>query len=269
MPIQFNRSYQYVWQKDTIAFNAKAIDSLRIDSPREAFGNSILLVEPKGDAKTIDINSDQWHVATLVVVVMCIYCYVLFRFIRPIRLIFKNSFSIGSTLAIIENPSRDFNKFLSISRFMALFALSIPVMTAVMNNANLPSKFKIVIFLSAIILLALLNLFRTIIRKSAGKLTQTPQFFEYISIIESFNIALISVIITPLAVTLPFWEPIFKVTIYTLVGAYLYHLIRLYAFIRGKKFSFMQWFLYLCGVELAPLCVIVAAIVLMITTVLR
>lgn len=268
MPIQFNRSYQYVWQKDTIAFNAQAIDSLRIDSPREALGNSILIVEPK-DPITINVDSQQWHVATLVVVVMCIYCYVLFRFIRPIRLIFKNSFAIGSTLAIIENPSRDFNKFLSISRFMALFALSITVMTAVMKNVKLTPEYNIVVFLVAVVLLALINLIRGIIRQSAGKITQTSQFFEYIGAIESFNIALISVIITPLAIALPFWEPIFKVTVYTLSGTYLYHIIRLYAFIKGKKFSFMQWFLYLCGVELAPLCVIVAAIVLMITTVLR
>lgn len=268
MGLQFDKCIEYRWQRDTTSFGPKSVDTLEIVNSADALGHSTLVVSPTTDDR-FTFNSDNWQIASLVVLMLCFYCYVIFRFSRPIRMIFKNALSIDATVAMLDNPSRDFNKFMPIAKSLLLFILSIIVLVAVKQNQTLPPGLSIVLILAIVIVVSIISMLRVLFRKIAGQITDTEKFFYSISLIEACSISLIATIVTPLAITLPFFPPIFDIAIYTLVIIYLYYLLRLYLTIRGKKFSFMQWFLYLCGVEIAPIAIVVATIVLINTIVLR
>lgn len=269
MPIKFEKSYEYVWTKDTTSFANTYVDSLKIENPNQALGSSTLKIAPVANTHSIPLQQYGWQVAAIVVVAMCIYCRILYRFATQIRLVFKNTASISANLAAIDNPSKDLNKLLNISKFIVLFDVALIAMSAIGGVVTNTKQHNLLIFLGAIVLGTIVNIIRKAIRKSAGKITQTPGWFFYVDQIEKFNFAIFAIVFTPITLAMATYKPIFDIAIYGVGIMYILHILRIYILIQGKKFSFMQWFLYLCAVEIMPLCVIVASLVIINTTVLR
>lgn len=258
MTISSNKSYEYVWVKQNPETKTFVQDSMQIIDPYFALGNSTLVAQKIGENHNYNQN---WQMATISMVMICVYSYIIFRFFRPIKQLLKTNLSITSTLANIYNPSRDFYQFLKISKPVAVYCLAITLMLT-LKKFNLLNNINEFNAMAAIaICIILIYWVRMTIIKIAGNVTQTKWFFDTTSFIHTSDIALMTVVMTPIAILLPFVEQLYYVAVYAIGTIFVYMIVRIYLSFNGEKISFMQWFLYLCGVEITPVLVVIVSVI--------
>lgn len=228
-------------------------------SAEEVWGSRSSLSEeltPKGRVVTVSEPADPWQTSVVMVVLICFYCYVLYRFRRDMVSCFKNIGRTEDTLTLMEGQGADFVYFLRSSISLAVLAGSALVMAWL--EIRWPRIQSYYLFTGAVVLFLLIVLYRRILFRILRWLTDDKSIFDEITFINRIDIAFIALLYAPLAIVIGVSGRLFELGLVVLGGLIVYHFIALYKYFRLRSFSKLQWILYLCFVEILPVSFILA-----------
>lgn len=222
------------------------------------FGNRSTLIATRAQHLTTgqhhaNISTPSIPIFTLCLV--CLYCYILYRFSRSMGLLIKNAFSIEATITVMDNQSLDFRKMLRYG--VVLFVASLSLL-ATLKIQTLTTINSYIVLGGTILSLTLIVSLRSLILHTITFISRDRTSMQQINQVSRYNVTVFSILFTPLTFVCILFETTQIISVIALCLFALYHTIRIYNLFKANKFSFLQWILYLCSVELFPLSLVLA-----------
>lgn len=209
-----------------------------------------------GTLQRVEAPREPWQISVVMVVVICFYCYILYRFRRDMMSCLKNIGHTEDTLTLMEGQGADFVYLLRSG--MALAVLSGAALVMTWLELKLPGVESYYLFFGAVAAFLLIVLYRRMAFVVMQWLTDEKEFFHEITFINRIDITFIALCYTPLAVIIGVSGRLFELGLVVLALLILYHFTSLYKYFRLRLFSKLQWILYLCAVEILPVSFIIA-----------
>lgn len=228
-------------------------------SAGEVWGTgSSLAVEmaPRGRVGKVEQGPEPWQTSVMMVVLICFYCYIVYRFRRDMMSCLKNIGHTEDTLTLMEGQGADFVYFLRSGLALALLGGSSLVMAWL--EIQLPQVKSYYLFAGAVVAFLGIVLYRRIAFTVMQWLTDDKSVFREVSFINRIDITFIAVFYTPLAIIIGVSGRLFELGIAVLAALVAYHFTALYKYFRLRSFSKLQWILYLCTVEILPVSFVIA-----------
>lgn len=213
-------------------------------------------MEPRGPVNRVNEGPEPWQTSAVMVVLICFYCYILYRFRRDMMSCLKNIGNTEDTLTLMEGQGADFVYFLRTGMALAILGGASLVMAWL--EIQLPRVESYYLFFGAVAAFLCVVVYRRVAFAVMQWLTDDKEAFRQITFINRVDIAFIAVFYTPLAVIIGVSGRLFELGMVVLAGLVAYHFISLYKYFRIRSFSKLQWFLYLCTVEILPVSFIIA-----------
>lgn len=259
--------------KDTVEVKIKLkIDTIKCMTPEELFGhNSKLLIPKYTTEQPPRISQDRpfvtnTEIAVILLFIICFYSFLLYRFIHPIRIVIKNIFSVKATMNYIETPSQDFVRFMSYGHQLSQLAITLTITTIASTLAGKIQSNELLMFLTTWLALQIITLTQTMISKWCAKVSTNIDTFSDLQKLRKFNVTAFTIIYAPMAILATFSYIMTITALLTMLLLAFWHIFRILSYLRFKKFSFLQWFLYLCTVELLPILAVAAILSSLIRT---
>lgn len=208
------------------------------------------------DRNRVDQGPEPWQTSVVMVVLICFYCYILYRFRRDMMSCLKNIGNTEDTLTLMGEQGADFAYFLRSGRMLAVLSGAALVMAWL--DLQLPRVESYYLFFGAVAAFLCVILYRRLAFGVMRWLTDDKEPFREITFINRIDVAFIAIFYTPLAVIVGISGRLFALGTIILAGLVLYHFIALYKYFRLRSFSKLQWILYLCTVEILPVSFIIA-----------
>lgn len=228
-------------------------------SASEVWGSSSSVsaeMMPQGALNRVDQGPEPWQTSVVLVVLICFYCYILYRFRRDLMSCLKNIGNTEDTLTLMEGQGADFIYFLRSG--MALAILSGASLVMAWLEIQLPRVESYYLFFGAVAAFLCVVLYRRVAFGLMRWLTDDKGVFREVTFINRIDITFIAIFYTPLAVIIGVSGRLFELGMIVLTGFAAYHFISLYKYFRIRSFSKLQWILYLCTVEILPVSFIIA-----------
>lgn len=210
----------------------------------------------RGGAQRMNEGPEPWQTSVVMVVLICFYCYILYRFRRDLMSCLKNIGRLEDTLTLMEGQGADFVYFLRSG--MALAVLGGASLVMAWLEIQLPDIRSYYLFAGAVVAFLGIILYRKIAFGVMRWLTDQKGIFDELTFINRIDVAFIAVFYVPLAVIIGVSGRLFELGMVVLGGFIVYHFIALYKYFTMRSFSKLQWFLYLCAVEILPVSFIIA-----------
>lgn len=211
---------------------------------------------PRNGRNLMDAGPEPWQTSVVMVVLICFYCYILYRFRRDLMSCLKNVGNTEDTLTLMAGQGADFIYFLYSG--MALATLGGASLVMAWLEIQLPQVESYYLFAGAVIAFLGIILYRKIAFGVMRWLTDDKGVFQEITFINRINITFIAIFYTPLAVIIGVSGRLFELGMVILAGLAVYHFIALYKYFKMRSFSKLQLILYLCTVEILPVSFIIA-----------
>lgn len=211
---------------------------------------------PRGPVVRMEQGPEPWQTSVVMVVLICFYCYILYRFRRDMMSCLKNIGNTEDTLTLMEGQGADFVYFLRSG--MALAVLGGASLVMAWLEIQLPGIKSYYLFAGAVVAFIAIVLYRRIAFAVMKWLTDDKGAFQEVTFINRIDITFIAVFYTPLAIIIGVSGRLFELGMVVLAGLVVYHFIALYKYFRLRSFSKLQWILYLCTVEILPVSFIIA-----------
>ncbi|MEG1607344.1 MAG: DUF4271 domain-containing protein [Mucinivorans sp.] len=248
---------EVVWPVDTLTFNylPKAARN-----QGEIFSYSSLAYTSKEPPLSLGYSTDNsWQVATVCLPLICLYCYIMHRHWRLLGVVIKSTLSVRGSLMFIDESYNEYHRFLNLATLTANLSLAIGAGAMVMANEPTIHGWKFLVAgISAIGLVFVGRLIITLLMQLGD-----PQLtlHKVSNKLWKFDLSIFAIFLTPLMLVMAVNPSLHYALIATILLVIVVHQIRQAIYFSLNKFSFMQWILYLCTVELFPLSLIVAAVV--------
>lgn len=213
-------------------------------------------LRPREEVHSVDAGPEPWQTSVVLVVVICFYCYLLYRFRRDMMSCLRNIGHTEDTLTLMEGQGADFAYFLRSG--IALAVLSGAALIMVWLETHLPDVESYYLFFGAAGAFLGVALYRRIAFRVMRWLTDDKFLFSELTFINRIDLTFIAVFYTPLAIIVGISGRFFTLGTVVLAGLILYHFAALYKYFRLRAFSKLQWILYLCIVEILPVSFIIA-----------
>ncbi len=233
-------------------------------TPEELFGHQNKLIAPKYTTEHPPrVSTDRpiessTQVASIVLIIICFYSFLIYRFIHPIRLILKNIFSVQGTLNYIETPSQDFVKFLSYGQQLFQVAIALTTTTILSVKVEGLQTMEFAIFGITWLALLMTSILQAMFNNWCGRVSTNTELFSDLQQLRKFNIAAFTLVYAPVAILATFSYTMTIAALSTIGLLTIWHILRVLIYLKYKKISFLQWFLYLCTTELLPYTVMAA-----------
>lgn len=265
-PMRETASVRSPWK--SIVWNGSQGSDIRPDtawllhparSASEVWGSSSSVsaeMMPRGALNRVDQGAEPWQTSVVLVVLICFYCYILYRFRRDLMSCLKNIGNTEDTLTLMEGQGADFIYFLRSG--MALAILSGASLVMAWLEIQLPRVESYYLFFGAVAAFLCVVLYRRMAFGLMRWLTDDKGVFREVTFINRIDITFIAIFYTPLAVIIGVSGRLFELGMIILAGFAAYHFISLYKYFRIRSFSKLQWILYLCTVEILPVSFIIA-----------
>lgn len=262
----------YDWREDVVWISGSenlSAGELSADSLDQAFQpassaaevwgeRSVVSVEvmPKGSQVLLADDTEPWQIAVPMVVLVCFYSYILYRFRRDILSSLRNISETEDTLTLMEGQGADFNYYLRSGMILLVLGCSILLMTWVESFlTDVPNYYLLV---AAILALTGILLYQRFALRVMCWFSEAKGMFREVRFIERMDITLIALVYTPLAIIIGLSERFFIPGILFLGLLFGLHFISLYKYFRIRAFSRLQYILYLCTIEILPVSFIIA-----------
>lgn len=265
-PMRETASVRSPWK--SIVWNGSQGSDIRPDtawllhparSASEVWGSSSSVsaeMMPRGALNRVDQGAEPWQTSVVLVVLICFYCYILYRFRRDMMSCLKNIGNTEDTLTLMEGQGADFIYFLRSG--IALAILSGASLVMAWLEIQLPRVESYYLFFGAVAAFLCVVLYRRMAFGLMRWLTDDKGVFREVTFINRIDITFIAIFYTPLAVIIGVSGRLFELGMIVLAGFAAYHFISLYKYFRIRSFSKLQWILYLCTVEILPVSFIIA-----------
>lgn len=265
-PMRETASVRSPWK--SIVWNGSQGSDIRPDtawllhparSASEVWGSSSSVsaeMMPRGALSRVDQGAEPWQTSVVLVVLICFYCYILYRFRRDLMSCLKNIGNTEDSLTLMEGQGADFIYFLRSG--IALAILSGASLVMAWLEIQLPRVESYYLFFGAVAAFLCVVLYRRMAFGLMRWLTDDKGVFREVTFINRIDITFIAIFYTPLAVIIGVSGRLFELGMIVLAGFAAYHFISLYKYFRIRSFSKLQWILYLCTVEILPVSFIIA-----------
>ncbi len=211
---------------------------------------------PRGPLNRVDQGAGPWQTSVVMVVLICFYCYILYRFRRDLMSCLKNIGRTEDTLTLMEGQGADFVHFLRSGIILAVLSGASLIMAWL--ELQLPGVESYYLFFGAVAAFLGVVSYRRAAFWVMRWLTDDKNIFREVTFINRIDTAFIAVFYTPLAVIIGVSGRLFLAGTVVLAGLVVYHFRSLYKYFRIRSFSKLQWILYLCTVEILPVSFIIA-----------
>ncbi|WP_281671272.1 DUF4271 domain-containing protein [Rikenella microfusus] len=228
-------------------------------SAERVWGNGSTLSErivSRGTPVRTDARAEPWQISVAMVVLICFYCYILYRFRRDLMSCLKNIGRTEDMLMLMEGQGADFGFFMRSGMVLAVLGGASLVMAWL--EIQLPRVESYYLFLAAVAAFLGVMLYRRLAFGVMRSLTDDKEVFREITFLNRIDITFIAIFYTPLAVIVGVSGRLFESGMVVLAALVLYHFMALYKYFRIRSFSKLQWILYLCTVEILPVSFIIA-----------
>ena len=238
-------------------------------SPESVFGpgnrlNTDLTVRDTPRQEATPENVNVYVLNGLLIALFIAYAYLVFRFRSQIVLLAKASLIKGYLNNIIEEQSVTFRSFITAFNIIgvgSLLAFTVKAYLLWAEQGAVPERITDYIpFIAPTLLGVILSilLYRRIINAAISKLSMQRNLIAQIQLFNRIVFTFFSLIITPLIVffgltDMPLGSVELTVIVILLVILLLYYLVKSFSFFVERKISILQWFLYLCAVEIWPI----------------
>lgn len=229
------------------------------DSQAQVWGSGSAVSEelaPGGAVDFMDAGPEPWQTSAVMVVLICFYSYILYRFRRDMMSCLKNIGRIGDMLTLMESQGADFVYFLRSGVTLAILSGASLVMAWL--EIRVPQVESYYLFFGAAAAFLCVALYRRAAFAVMRGLSDDKEVFREITFINRIDITFIAIFYVPLAVVIGVSGRLFELGMIVLAGLVVYHFISLYKYFRMRSFSKLQWFLYLCTVEILPVSFVIA-----------
>ena len=249
---------------ESIELVVEKADTVKMMTTKELFGyNSKLLIPKYTTEQPPRVSIDRpfvtnTEIAIILLSIICFYAFLVYRFIHPIRLVVKNIFTTKGTMSYMETPSQDFIRFLSYGQQLSLLAITLTTTTIASIFIDKIQSKELFMFLAVWVALQITTIIQIVITKWCTAVSTNTETFSGLQKLRKFNITAFTLIYSPLAILATFSQIMTTVALLAMGLLAFWHIFRVLSYLRFKKFSFLQWFLYLCTVELLPLMAVTA-----------
>lgn len=257
-----------VWQSD-VAWGAETepipVDSLGYglirpaESQEKVWGSGSVVsiqVQPKEAVPRIENPSEPWQTSVVIVVVLCFYCFMLYRFRRDILSGLKNMTYTEDTLTLMEEQGADFNRFLWCGTLLAVLSGSALAMNWM--EWQLPGVQNYILFGASLLGFGGILVYRWLALRLMQWMTEDRGIYHQIRFINRMDFAFLALFYTPFAIIIGMSGRFFEAGLILLGILLLSHFLALYKYFRLRGFSGMQYFLYLCTIEILPVSFLIA-----------
>lgn len=193
-----------------------------------------------------------WQGSTAIIILLALYCYILFRHRIEIRVSLKAAFSLEDTLFVFENLTLEFSRFLRLGRLLLVISIALML-------CSLGDRLTLVVLAATAfavwLVISISSLFRSVVSHF------DYQIDRWVSIgsVTRLNLSIIALVFCPVVLLVITFKSYTLVSLAVLIVLWIYHWCRLFRFFTLAGFSNLQWFLYLCAVEIIPFSLIVSA----------
>lgn len=232
------------------------IDHRAVDCDKLFSASSRLVTQSPTAEVEQSLHAISWGLAACLVVVLMLYCYVIHRYRKPIGASLKAIFSLEDTFFIFENLSLEFKRFLYTAQLMVLLSLAVVVAGVLSGSISIGATSAGVGDLSVVgailVYLYVSTLIQNALRHIVSRFDSLSERLTMLRSLTLFDTAVISIVFTPIALIIAavaqYW-----VVVWVVFGLLLaMHWIRLFIYFKFTGFSILQWFLYLCTLEVLP-----------------
>lgn len=202
---------------------------------------------------TVALVADQkvsvsWQSGAVLLLVLSLFCYGVYRFGALARAGFKSLLSIDDTVMLFENSTLEFNYFITYGRF--LFLLSMAVIVDGLFSAN--GVGSVIVVGGVVVALMVGSVISALIGRALSWFDYNDQRWVQLRSIKKIDRALTGLIFALPSIAFSYAEGVQVIVIVLIAVVVVFHFVRLIIFFRQRGFSFLQSFLYLCAVEIAP-----------------
>lgn len=199
--------------------------------------------------------TQSWYISVFIFLVLGYYIFVTYRYRRELDTTIRVSPSIAKTLKEYEQRNNvqhqlDFHAFV-------LLLLSI-TLTAMEFLTDLLSESPMVVTGLIMAAAAAIFLFKYFIVGLCQIVSNDRPRFLSLSHLSIHTVTIVALIYTPIAVAAATNTTQNEAILGILLLAWIYYIIRLFILFVNNGFGKLQWFLYLCAVEMLPVSFILA-----------
>lgn len=246
--------YYLPWEHYVV--DSSEVQGVRVCASSDIFGQSSSLevtsIEMPYGSGLLNIEVDSL-LSVMVLVIMVLYCYMLYRYSSIMRISAKNIVSISSTVAVFSLAKKEFLRYVSLGELICMVSLS-----AVLSkySEGIVGFNELYSFVVAFLLCGVVRMWGVVWQRLFSNFDYRAERWRDLRNLTRFDFAILSVVVAPLVVVS---LPVGMDSSFVLIGGavvYLYHFLRIVGYFKSVRFSFLQSFLYLCAVEIVPIALL-------------
>lgn len=245
---------------------ADSVDSLSGDFYRLAPGGEFFFSEqaqreggssvPPVAQRWLDhsIGADDWGVSLLTLGILLLYCWLAYRYRKAIATSLKAALSLEDTFMVFDHMPHEFSRFLSLSRLLVLSSVALLLCLVPVWSPSAPvAGGQVLVWWGGVLLYLYGSLgIQRVMLWLVACFDAVPDRLLMLGKLNQLDWAMVAVFF-PLVVVL-----VLGLTDLWLVALGLFglavgvHWVRLFIYFKWAGFSIVQWFLYLCTLEVLP-----------------
>ncbi len=227
----------------------------RAESPRQVWGVYSQQAGTKRSPLPRPADPPAWQVPLAAVVVLCFYCYLLFRFRPHILLCLKNMGSAQKELSLQQGYGVDFARFRWLSAGLAALGLSTFMIAWLDRQVEVD---KALLFGGVLGVVVAIGIYRRLAIQLIGWGADDRTLARDLRFLNQLDFVILGLFYTLPAMLIGLGGRLFTAG-FVLLGLLLcYHYQILFQYFSSRSFSKLHWFLYLCAVEFLPISFVVA-----------
>lgn len=245
--------YRLPWEHYVV--DTSEVESFRVCESVELFGSSsslemTALSKPYGGG-LLNLQVDSF-LSIVVLIVVVLYCFILYRYSGIMQLSLKNVVSLGGVQQMFISAKKEFLRFVSFGELLCIVSIS----ALLVKYVHFGGLNFLVLFAGIFLSLYVVRLWGIFWQRIFSYFDYRGQRWSEIRNLTRFDFAILSIVSTPLVVVLLPLGSAGYLELIGLVVAYLYHFLRIVVYFKSLRFSFLQSFLYLCAVEIVPIALL-------------
>lgn len=232
----------------------------KAQSPSQVFSSSSYLnteirVESNHLSPTEAPTTESWQISLFLMFVLGYYMFVIYRFTPILSSIFRVGFSLKKTLTLYEIQNNEHSVLAYHSKIFTVILMGMFTYNLIPLTISVQPLILIGIIMGSI---TVMQLYKWLVIKLCGAMSESGDFFTYLSQVRSHTFILTSIIGIPIAIVASIYPGDNYAVILPLLLLWVYAIVRILTLFINSGFGVLRWILYLCTVELLPVSYLVA-----------
>ncbi len=197
-------------------------------------------------------NNPSWQTSAIVLLLLCVYCYFLYRFRRNIVQCVRCVGNVRATLGITDSQDSSFGRFTWEGALLSVLCFSFLLTSWADRHDLLSGAGTYLVFLGSAAAFGVLILYQQILTGLIGLAGGHPELRREMSLLNRMDFTTLALVYAPLSILGSAGSTLLWIALGSVLLLLLYHAAMLWGYFRLRLFSNFQFILYLCTVEILP-----------------